>query len=99
MSYGITILIFGILFLLQKVGFLSMIPYANYLISFSAFFLIAAIVFLTRQPKKVLGWIFLVVGILLNADVFFSWVKGYSYLLLPVGLIVAGLAIILSERK
>ena len=99
MSYGITILVFGLIFLLQKLGILAHIPYGDRLISIGAFFLIAAIVFLATQPKNFLGWIFLAVAILLNANLFFGWVSVYSYLLLPVGLIVAGVAMILSAKK
>ena len=99
MSYGITILIFGFLFLIQKLGILSKIPYGDKFISVGAFFLIAAIVFLITQPKKILGWIFLGVAVLLNADLLFGWVSGYSYLLVPAGLIIAGLAMILSAKK
>lgn len=99
MSYGITILIFGFLFLLQKLSFLSKIPYGDRFISVGAFFLIAAIVFIATQPKKVLGWIFLGVAVLLNADFLFGWVSGYSYLIVPAGLIIAGIAMIISARK
>lgn len=99
MSYGITILIFGFLFLLQKLGVLAKIPYGDSVIGVASFFFIAAVVFLITQPKKALGWIFLAVTLLLNADLLFGWVKGYSYLLVPVGLIIAGLAMILSGRK
>lgn len=99
LSYGITILIFGILFLLQKTGILAKIPYGNTLISVGSFFFIAAIVFLVTQPKKVLGWIFLAVAILLNADFFFGWMSGYSHLLVPAGLIIAGAAMIISAKK
>lgn len=99
LSYGITILIFGVLFLLQKIGILAKIPYGDSLISVGAFFFIAAAVFLITQPKKALGWIFLAVTLLLNADFFFGWVSGYSHLLVPAGLIIAGVAMILSAKK
>ncbi len=99
LSYGITILIFGVVFLLDKLGILSHIPYAKSLISIGAFFLIAGIVFLITQPKKILGWIFLGVGILLNADFFFSWVSDYSNLIVPLGLIIAGVAMVLTAKK
>lgn len=99
LSYGITILIFGLIFLLQKTGILAKIPYGNYLMSVGAFFFVAALVFLITQPKKVLGWIFLAVALLLNADFFFGWVSGYSHLLVPMGLIIAGAAMIISAKK
>jgi len=99
LSYGITILIFGLLFLLEKIGVLAMIPYGHMLISVGVFFLIGGIVFLITQPKKILGWIFLVIGILLKADLFFSWIKDYSNLILPAGLIIAGVAMVMTAKS
>lgn len=99
LSYGITILIFGVLFLLDKLHVLDKIPYGNKLISVGLFFLIAGIVFLFTQPKKILGWIFLAIGILLNADIFFGWMSNYSNLIVPLVLIVAGISMVLTSKK
>jgi len=99
LSYGITILIFGVLFLLDKTGFLDKIPYGGNIISIGVFFLIAGIVFIATQPKKVLGWVFLGVGVLFNADMFFGWISDYSNLIVPVGLIIVGVALVLTSRK
>lgn len=99
LSYGITILIFGVLFMLDKLHILDKIPYANKLISIGIFFLIAGAVFLFTQPKKMLGWIFLVIGLLLNADIFFGWMNNYSNLIVPLGLIIAGVAMVLTSKK
>lgn len=99
LSYGITILIFGLVFLLDKLGILKDIPYGDKVLSVGIFFLIAGIVFLITQPKKVLGWIFLGIGILLNADLFFGWLSSYSNLIVPIGLIIAGIAMVLTSKK
>lgn len=99
LSYGITILIFGALFLLDKLGILPALPYVGNLISVGVFFLIAGIVFLCTQPRKILGWVFLGIGILLNADLFFGWMQNYSKLIVPIGLIIAGIAMVLSSKK
>lgn len=99
LSYGVSILIFGILFLLDKIGILSKIPYNEHFISIGSFLLIGGIVFLATQPKKILGWIFLIIGILLNADLFFGWVANYSNLVVPIALIIVGIAMVLTSRK
>ncbi|NDV96510.1 hypothetical protein D0T84_16540 [Dysgonomonas sp. 521] len=99
LSYGITILIFGILFLLDKLGMLAKIPYGDKMIGVGPFLLIAGIVFLLTQPKKILGWVFLGVGVLLNADTFFGWMHSYSNLIVPGLLIIAGVAMVLSAKK
>lgn len=98
-SYGITILIFGLLFLLDKLDILNKISFGYKLVSVGSFFLIAGIVFLFTQPKKVLGWVFLGIGILLNADTFFGWMSSYSNLVVPILLIIAGAAMILTAKK
>ena len=99
LSYGITILIFGVLFLLDKLQVLDKIPYGYKLIGIGMFFFIAGVVFLITQPKRVLGWIFLGLGILLNADIFFGWMNNYSNLIVPLGLIIAGVAMVLTANK
>lgn len=99
MSYGITILIFGILFLLDRIGVLAQIPHASNVMSVWAFFLIGAVVFIITQPKKILGWIFLLIAVLLNLDLFFGWMKSYSYLIIPLALIIGGVSMILTGKK
>lgn len=99
LSYGISILIFGILFLLDKIGILAKIPYSEKFISIGSFLLIGGIVFLATQPKKILGWIFLIVGILLNADLFFGWMANYSNLIVPIALIAVGIAMVITSKK
>lgn len=99
LSYGITILIFGVLFLLDKLDILDKISFGYKLVSVGSFFLIGGIVFLITQPKKVLGWVFLGIGILLNADTFFGWMSSYSNLIVPALLIIAGAAMILTAKK
>lgn len=99
LSYGISILIFGVLFLLDKVGLLAKVPYGDHFISIGSFLLIGGIVFLITQPKKILGWLFLGVGILLNADIFFGWMASYSNLIVPLGLIIVGVAMVITSKK
>lgn len=99
LSYGITILIFGVVFLLDKIHVLDKIPYAGNLLNIGIFFLIAGIVFLITQPKKVLGWVFLGIGILTNADLFFGWMSNYSSLIVPIGLIIVGAIMVLTGKK
>lgn len=99
LSYGLTILIFGLVFLLDKIGILDKIPYGGNLLTIGIFFLIAGIVFLVTQPKKVLGWIFLGIGVLTNADLFFGWMNNYSKFIVPIGLVIAGLAMVLTSTK
>lgn len=99
LSYGIILLIFGVLFLLDKLGVFDTLTFGKQLLSIDSFFLIAGIVFVITQTKKVLGWVFLIIGLLLNADFLFNWASTYSRYIIPTLLIVAGISLITARRK
>ncbi|WP_165023386.1 LiaF transmembrane domain-containing protein [Dysgonomonas sp. ZJ279] len=99
LSYGVTILVFGIIFLLDKIGILDKIPYGGKLMSVGAFFLIAGIIFLITQPKKILGWVFTAVGVILNADLFFGRMDNYSIYIVPLALIIVGIIMVFTSSK
>lgn len=99
LSFGIIILIFGLLYLFDKLGFLSQLPFKYDFISVNSGFFISGIVFVCTQPKRVLSWILLGVGLLLNANHLFSWIGEYSKFIIPIVAIIAGIALILSHRK
>ncbi|NDW09242.1 hypothetical protein [Dysgonomonas sp. 520] len=99
LAYGLTILIFGVLFLLDKTGVLSHIPYADRLVHVGSLFLIAGIVFLSTRAERVTGIVLTSVGVILSADLFFGWMKNYSTLIVPILLIVAGLILVLTAKK
>lgn len=98
-SYGIIIVIFGILFLLNKMNILAEIPYGSNLITIGSLFLIAGITFIATQPQKVLGWVFTGIGIILNADIFFGWMQNYSRYIVPLALIIGGIVMVLTSKK
>lgn len=102
MSFGITLIIFGILFLLKNIGILYKLPMdiGQTIISDKILFIIAGLVFIIRSPKSIAGWIFIVIGILLIlASIFTSgFLSAYAYLYIPVGFLIAGISLILSKR-
>lgn len=99
LSFGITLITFGILFFLDKIGLLTHIPIRYDFISISCFFLIAGIVFISTQPKRTLSWVFLGIGIFLNFNILFGWMAQYSKFMIPIALIAAGGALIFSYKK
>ncbi|NDW18058.1 hypothetical protein D0T53_03890 [Dysgonomonas sp. 216] len=99
LAYGLTILTFGTVILLDKTGVLARIPYGYTLMSIGSFFLIAGIIFLCTKAEKSIGVIFTLIGVLINSNFFFGWMRNYSNLLIPVILIVAGLIMVLTSRK
>lgn len=99
LSYGLTILTFGVLFLLDKVGILNHIPYGKSLVSVGSLFLIAGIIFLLTKTEKKMGLVLTAVGVIMNADLFFGWMSNYSNLIVPIVLIVGGLIMVLTSKK
>jgi len=99
LAYGLIILIIGIIYLLSKTGVLIHIPYAERLMNIGTFFLIAGIIFLITKAEKTMGIIFAVIGLIMNFDFFFGWIRNYSALIIPVGLIILGLGMVITSRK
>lgn len=99
LSYGLVLLIFGILFLLDKLGALSLIPINYNFLSISSFFLIAGVIFIITQPKRTLSWVFLIIGIFLNSNLLFSCLNIYSKFYIPLALIVIGIFLVISSKK
>lgn len=99
LAYGLSILIFGLIFLLSKTGILSHIPYGSEFMSIGAFFLISGIIFLLTSANKTLGIIFTLVGLIIKSDLFFGWIHSYSKLIVPILLIIVGLSMVLTSKK
>jgi len=92
-------MIYGVVFLLSKTGILKHIPYGEKLLSIGSFFLIAGIVFLFTRTEKRTGIVLTVIGVLINADLFFGWIHSYSNLIIPLLLIVIGLILVITSKK
>lgn len=99
LSYGISFLIIGILFLLSKLGILQDIPYATEFLTVGGILIIGGIVFLLKGVSKTLGLIFLIVGLFLKSDLFFDWMHQHSNLIVPVALIIVGIFMMISSKK
>lgn len=101
-SFALTFLIFGLIMLLQNLGIFNKIStnLSTYLVSPTTLFLLAGIIFICSQPKSLLGWIFVVVGILLLLASIFSttFIASYAYLYTPIGLICAGIVLLFSKK-
>ena len=99
MAWGMTLLAFGVLILLDKTGITDNLPFTDFIQSIGTYFLVAGIIFLIYRMEKTLGLLFTVIGLIIHSDVFFGWMKDYRNLLLPVALLVIGLILILSNRR
>lgn len=99
LAYGLTIMVFGLIFLLDRTGILHKIPHGEVLTGVGTLFLIAGIIFLITRAEKALGIILTAIGVIINADFFFGWMTHYSNLIVPIILIVAGLVLVLLSRR
>lgn len=99
LPYGLIILIVGVIYLLSKTGILAQIPYAERLMNIGTFFLIAGIIFICTKAEKTMGIVFACIGLIMNFDFFFGWLKNYSSLILPIALIVIGLGLVFTSKK
>ncbi|MDH6353911.1 high-affinity K+ transport system ATPase subunit B [Dysgonomonas sp. PH5-45] len=99
LAYGLTIMVYGIVFLLSETGILAKIPYIQHLTGIGSLFMIAGIVFLCFKTEKTIGIILTAIGVVINISLFFGWPKPYSYLFAPLLLIIAGLIMVLSTKK
>lgn len=75
------------------------IPYADRLLNVGTFFLIAGIIFLFTKAEKTMGIVFTAIGVIMNFDFFSGWLKNYSSLIVPIGLIAIGLGMVLTSKK
>ncbi|GAB6010882.1 LiaF transmembrane domain-containing protein [Viscerimonas tarda] len=98
LAYGLTIMLFGLIFLLGRTGILGKIPYCSGLLGIGPFFLIAGVIFLLASAEKVIGIVSTIIGVLIILNDIFGWGHLYSYLLAPILLIVAGVILILTAK-
>lgn len=99
MAWGVTLLVFGVLILLDKIGVTDNLPFTDFIQSAGTYFLAAGIIFLIYRKEKTLGLVFTVIGLIIHSDLFFGWMRDYRNLLLPIALLAIGLILVLSNRK
>ena len=100
LTYGLIMLIYGVIFLLSKIRFLEKIPHGQKLLSIGSFFLIVGLVFLFTKKEKTFGIVFTIIGVIINADFFFGWINNYSQFIVPAIMIIVGVVLVLvSQRK
>ncbi|MBP1617403.1 MAG: hypothetical protein H6Q14_1230 [Bacteroidetes bacterium] len=99
LAFGLILMIFGLIFLLDKTGLLDMIPNGGAITNFRILVLIAGVIFLFAKREKMWGIILTGLGVLLNADFFFGWFASISAITIPVLLIVIGVILVFRSKK
>lgn len=97
--WGVTLLVFGILILLDKAGITDNLPITNFIQSPGTYFLAAGIIFLLFKKEKTLGIVLTAVGAVIHSDYFFHSIREYRNLFIPVALILVGIVMVLNAKK
>lgn len=97
-TYGLIMMLFGLITLLNRTGILKLIPYSSYLTTTGSFFMIAGIILLLTKSEKTNGIMLTIIGVLLNADMFFGWTRNYSMLIMPIALLLIGIILIVRSK-
>lgn len=97
LAWGITLLVFGCLFLLRQ---LQIIPseIANYLFDFKNYPLIMGIIFLLSHTNKNIGIVLIAVGLLFRLSDIIHWSRNISDFIWPVLLIAAGAVMVFKKK-
>jgi hypothetical protein len=101
LALGLTLLLIGLLFLADKVGFFSMFPSSvrDIIMDWRNFFFYAGVIFMFAKKDKMPGLILIILGIAFYFKSIFGYLKGLGDLIGPVILIVAGAVFVYLARK
>ena len=98
LAWGISLLLFGVMFLLRQLGIFSP-EIADVLFDFKNFPLIIGVRFLIWHKNKSIGMILIVVGLLLRLQEIIHWTQNLSEFVWPLLLIAAGIILLFGVKK
>jgi hypothetical protein len=101
LAYGLSFVFFGLLFLLNILGFFRAINVERYVMDWRNYFIYAGIIFLCAKKKKTLGFVLLIIGVFLRFQGTISgYLPTYSVYFWPILMIITGaILLILVLRK
>ena len=98
LAWGISLLLFGVMFLLRQLGIFSP-EIADVLFDFKNFPLIIGVIFLIWHKNKSIGMILIVVGLLLRLQEIIHWTQNLSEFVWPLLLIAAGIILLFGVKN
>lgn len=98
MAWGISLLVFGIIFLVRQMGIL---PASMTAIVFDLrnYPIILGVIFLLFHKNKTIGVVLLIVSVLFRLSDIIRWTEHLSDLIWPILLIIAGGIVIFKAKK
>jgi len=98
LAWGVTLLIFGCLFLLKQVHILPP-EFESYLFDFKNYPLIMGIIFLLCHSNKNIGIVLIVVGLLFRLSDIIQLTRHISDYIWPILLILAGAIMVFGKKR
>lgn len=98
LAWGISLLAFGLLFLLRQTGILPA-SIGTFLFDVRTYLLIIGIIFVTWYSHKATGWLLIGLGVLFRLPEIISWTQRLSDYIVPVMLIVGGIIVLFTVKK
>lgn len=99
MANGITLLLFGFLFLLIQMRVSSHWIWVTYIKDPATYFLIAGLVFLWLKREKALGYILAAIGVFGYFDIAYGWSNNYTQFAFPILVMLSGIGLIFFAKK
>jgi len=98
LAWGVTLLVFGCLFLLKQVHILPA-EFEPYIFDFKNYPLIMGVIFLLCHSNKNIGIVLIVVGLLFLLSDIIQLTRHISDFIWPVLLILAGAILVFGKKK
>ncbi len=98
LAWGISLLIFGCLFLLRQLHFIPA-DIAAYIFDVTSYLLIIGVVFLICHSNKSIGWILVILGVLFRISDIIRLTQNFSDYIWPSLLIIAGVILVFGVKK
>ncbi|MDR2840315.1 MAG: hypothetical protein LBV75_03475 [Paludibacter sp.] len=92
LAWGITLIVFGVLFLIRQCHFLPA-DISYYVFDYKNFPVIMGIIFLIFHSNKNIGWVLIIVGVLFRLNDIIRITRSISDFVWPVLIIIAGVII------
>jgi len=98
LAWGITLLVFGILFLFRQLSIISP-EISEYVFDIKNYPLIIGIIFLFAHQNKNIGWVLIIVGLLFRLSDIIKLTQNISNYIWPLLLILAGGILVFGIKR
>ncbi len=98
LAWGITLLVFGIIFLLKQLNFMPE-PLSTIIFDYKNYPLIMGLIFLLTHKNKSIGLVLIIVGVMFRLSDIIRWTQNISDFIWPVLLILAGVILTFGNIK